>query len=468
MWIPRLRKDAEQLIIGKKVEPGEGRTLCLQIRLQLLLDMVQGVVGPLEALKNPGNVERIHAELVLLAHLAEQVLPELVNLLELCCFLWQLPLDVLCREDVLQIHPRSLDRVPLIDDIRRLVYSLLPDLHLLAYAMNEAAPHHRCDGHAVILAESDDILEVTQNPQVLLVPVVHDRQFQICPGSYHLLQRLFQSKLAAGICRNFGHILAVVEDPVALKLCQTDAARRCWTLVRQIDLLEDLLPMPRTESRVSKIQDAGHALTPFLDHPFDSDSHLIALQGLRQAICRLVRCHYLLVHSFDIHLDKLRHVPVVGHLLPLGGNLPKLELVIENFPRLCHLDELEVSIAFLLSLNLRGCTEQALVVSERMCSLFQHLDLGFQDLVQFFQYLMSDDDLLCINKTPSEELLRHTFHFLFHFQSPLVSLQRHLLFHLGNELAGFNHLLVGEIALLRLQTLIDNFVVAGHPYLVLP
>ena len=27
---------------------------------------------------------------------------------------------LLCREDVLQIHPRSLDRVPLIDDIRRL------------------------------------------------------------------------------------------------------------------------------------------------------------------------------------------------------------------------------------------------------------------------------------------------------------------------------------------------------------
>mmetsp|Transcript_13884 Transcript_13884/g.32983 ORF Transcript_13884/g.32983 Transcript_13884/m.32983 type:complete len:306 (+) Transcript_13884:8851-9768(+) len=305
MRIARLRQDAEQLVIGKKIKPGECSSLCLQVSFQLLLHVIQGIVCPLQALQDPWDVECIHAQLLLLANLPEQILPVFVHLLELGSFLGELTLDILCREDVLQVHPRALYGVPLIYHVCRLVDPLLPQLDLLSNSMNESASHHCCNGHAMVLTQCDDICQVAKNPEILLVSMIHNWQLQVCPSSDDLLQGLFQCKLAARICRDFRDVLAVLENAIALQLCKADAAGRSRTLVSQVDLFEQLLPVPRAKSRISQIQDARHALAPFVDHALYPHSHLITIQRSCQAIGSLVGGHDLLVHSLHIHLDKL-------------------------------------------------------------------------------------------------------------------------------------------------------------------
>lgn len=91
--------------------------------------------------------------------------------------------------------------------------------------------------------------------------------------------------------------------------------------------------------------------------------------------------------AFPSVLHELRDVPVVRHLLPLRRDLPELQLVVKDLPRLRHLRELEVAAALLLRQHLRRSAQKALVVREGGGALFQDLHLGLLDLVQLFQDL---------------------------------------------------------------------------------
>jgi hypothetical protein len=51
MRIPRLREDAKKLVIRKEVEAREGCTLRFKVRLELLLDLIKGFVGPLKLIQ---------------------------------------------------------------------------------------------------------------------------------------------------------------------------------------------------------------------------------------------------------------------------------------------------------------------------------------------------------------------------------------------------------------------------------
>lgn len=64
--------------------------------------------------------------------LDHDILPKLINYYEFFVLLRQLLLDILCTENVLQIHPLSLTSQPLIDDLRDQKQSFLNDLHTLS------------------------------------------------------------------------------------------------------------------------------------------------------------------------------------------------------------------------------------------------------------------------------------------------------------------------------------------------
>jgi hypothetical protein len=95
------------------------------------LDLVQLPVAALEPLEK--NITA--ASLDYLGRLFSpdhDIFPELVNKHELFGFSWELLLDILGIENVLQVHPRLLENKPLINAVRDVSKFLLPRFDIVS------------------------------------------------------------------------------------------------------------------------------------------------------------------------------------------------------------------------------------------------------------------------------------------------------------------------------------------------
>lgn len=128
LGISSLREDLEELIVGEEVETRECSSLRLEVVFETLLDLIKILVVLLE----------LTQQLLIVAdfqHLwsflgpSHMVLPELINMLELLCLVWQLLLDVFSVENVLKIHPGLLENQPLVQQVRDVTETLLPPSH---------------------------------------------------------------------------------------------------------------------------------------------------------------------------------------------------------------------------------------------------------------------------------------------------------------------------------------------------
>jgi hypothetical protein len=112
-----LRKNLKKLIVRQEEETWEGTSLSFKIVFKALLDFVKLFVVVLEFTKKSVTTASIEHESVLFSS-EHCVFPELINLLELSSLIWQLLLDILGIENILEIHPGLLEDKPLINAIR--------------------------------------------------------------------------------------------------------------------------------------------------------------------------------------------------------------------------------------------------------------------------------------------------------------------------------------------------------------
>lgn len=138
LWLLALGQDLEEVVVGEKVEAGEGHLLLLEVRLEVLLDLLQHFVAlgqALQPLRGRARLERTRA----LPRVAHDLLELVVDLGELPALGGQLLADVARLEDGLQVHPLLLDLEPLIERVAEHAQVCLHAVHVLADARDEAA-----------------------------------------------------------------------------------------------------------------------------------------------------------------------------------------------------------------------------------------------------------------------------------------------------------------------------------------
>lgn len=95
------------------------------------------------------------------------IFPELVYGLEELCLLRELLLNVFSIEDVLEIHPLSLEGEPLVDNIRDVTEMLLPVFNLGSDLSDILRAHHCLDAHLIILKLGYGIFDITNDEAIL-------------------------------------------------------------------------------------------------------------------------------------------------------------------------------------------------------------------------------------------------------------------------------------------------------------
>jgi hypothetical protein len=107
----------QQLIVGEEVKPGKRGAFGLKKVVEALLDFIKRLVGIDKRFQQVGRSDlKDHVGIV--CTLVHAVHEELVDLMEALRLGGQLLLYVVGREDVLEVHPRTLARKPLIEDLR--------------------------------------------------------------------------------------------------------------------------------------------------------------------------------------------------------------------------------------------------------------------------------------------------------------------------------------------------------------
>ena len=167
LGITSLRQNLEQITVRQEVETREAATLVLQVLGQAVLDLIKDAVVALEfAEKN------LRASTLLyvgnLAHSVHELLPELVDHLELLGLLRQRLLHVLSREDVFEIHPRLLESEPLVDDPADDAELFLPLLDLGSDVDDVLATHAVTNRHLVVLKGLNDLLDLFADDEAVL------------------------------------------------------------------------------------------------------------------------------------------------------------------------------------------------------------------------------------------------------------------------------------------------------------
>mmetsp|Transcript_13597 Transcript_13597/g.34383 ORF Transcript_13597/g.34383 Transcript_13597/m.34383 type:complete len:360 (+) Transcript_13597:3477-4556(+) len=304
----------------------------------------------------------------------------------------------------------------------------------------------------MVLALRDDVREVAQDPQILLIPVVHDRQRQVGPGRDDRLQRLLELELAAGVRRDLRDGLLVIEDAIGFQHAQVHVRARRSALPRQVHQLEDLLPVAGPHGRIPEIHDDWHVLPPGLDHDLSPHGDLVAVQRLGEVVGHAEEVLDRLVHALAIDLGEVRRVPLLSQILPLCHHVPQLVLLVECLAGLRELLVVEVAI--------RGWhgTKKILVLPEGRRLLLGVLDLLLVDLVEFLQHLAGILDLLGVDEATLEQLLVGRFRVLLDFEGALVSLLDHGLVRLIDVALRLEHLSVGKVRRGCHQLVIDNRV----------
>lgn len=101
--------------------------------------------------------------------LTHVILPELVNVLELLRLSLKLSLDVLSVEDVLEVHPLTLEGSPLTNYIINGAEASLPFVgsDLLSDLFDVSGAKNALDNHDVVFQFSDDFLDLFDDKAVL-------------------------------------------------------------------------------------------------------------------------------------------------------------------------------------------------------------------------------------------------------------------------------------------------------------
>mmetsp|Transcript_66953 Transcript_66953/g.173604 ORF Transcript_66953/g.173604 Transcript_66953/m.173604 type:complete len:401 (-) Transcript_66953:1405-2607(-) len=387
-------------------------------------------------------MEGVHGISVRLPHLLECVLPELVYRLELGGLGWQLPLNVLGREDALQVHPSPLHLQPLVDGIRSQADLVFPNLDVAPDALHKAGAHHGLDLHGMVFKLRDDVSDVCQDPQVSRIPVIHHRQRQIIPSGLNLLQLLLERELAAGLAGDLGNQFLVLEDVVV------DERHKNERTGPHADRMPDAVPVPVLHGWVAEVHDDWHVALPLVDFRPDLCGHSIPLQSSGKLKSSLRVLDDLLVHLFHVQLLKFYSGPILLRVLPLVDQAPQLVFVGEETLGLFNLGELKTV----------GNVEQGLVLSEESRLLLQLREACLNGS-QLFKNALGIMDRILSNELTSLQLRRDVFRLLFNTLGVRLQVLDHLLPLLLDVNIGLDYFFVSEIVVFGMQNFQLDFIV---------
>mmetsp|Transcript_1967 Transcript_1967/g.4470 ORF Transcript_1967/g.4470 Transcript_1967/m.4470 type:complete len:317 (-) Transcript_1967:3047-3997(-) len=213
LHVARLGQDLEQLVVGEEVEAGERHPLKLQVLLERLLDLIEGLVPLLEVIRKPGLGPSPHTVGVFIG-LLHDPLETLVNVEELLRLQWELPLNVGGREDGFQVHPVLLHPEPLVEGILHHPYIGLHLLHLRPDPPHVSARHDRADGNHTLVQKRLDLVNPSQDEHVLGLLEAVEGELSVPPLLLQLPEHRLQHALLRRLRRDLLDLLLVVHHAV--------------------------------------------------------------------------------------------------------------------------------------------------------------------------------------------------------------------------------------------------------------
>jgi hypothetical protein len=143
------------------------------------------------------------------------ILPEFVYSLKEFSFLRQLLLDILGIEDVLKIHPLSLESEPLVNHIRYVSEMLLPLFNLSSYFSNILRTHHCLNTHLVIFKLGNRIFHITNDESIFRVTIAQNcENCFVKPECRNLIQRRVNICFSTSKSGNFFNFLVFFHDTI--------------------------------------------------------------------------------------------------------------------------------------------------------------------------------------------------------------------------------------------------------------
>lgn len=217
--VSRLRKNFEQLIIGQKVKSWESSSFNFKIVLHLLLNLFKLLIVLLEFSEQVFAGAAVEDQRLLVS-LDHGVLPKLVHNNELSIFLRQLLLNVLCTENVFQIHPLSLASQPLIDDFRNQHELLFQLFNLFSNFSHISRAHHGLNFKLMVIQSLHDVFHRANYELVLAFTIRIDYKVQLTPFPFNFLKLILNFFLACSSGRNLLHRIEFLTDSVLKKFIQ--------------------------------------------------------------------------------------------------------------------------------------------------------------------------------------------------------------------------------------------------------
>ena len=197
MRVARLRKDFDELVVRKKVEPRKRKTLCLQIILQALLNVLQQQVVLLKLPQQFIAVANFDHHWLFI-RFVHNVLPEFINAQELLSFRGQLLLNVLSSENIFEVHPLSLALQPFVQNFADQHQLFFPLFDLSSNGLDVPCSEHRLDWHLMIIQILENFLNGAQHELILCLSIRVHNKAQFAPFQCNLLNAFLDLRLTGG------------------------------------------------------------------------------------------------------------------------------------------------------------------------------------------------------------------------------------------------------------------------------
>ena len=219
--ISSLGKNLQKLIIRQEEETWEGTSLCLEIVFKALLNLIKISIVLLESSEKCITIAHLSNKRHLLGS-QHVVFPELINALELFCFVGQLLLDILSIENVLQVHPGLLEHQPLVNDVGYVSELLLPDLNLVSDFSDVLGPHRSLNSHLMVLQLSDKIINLSDKEPVLGISVPPTNEVRLIPKGSDLADGLQDTGFSSSKRRDLLNSVEVLIDALLQQLVESE------------------------------------------------------------------------------------------------------------------------------------------------------------------------------------------------------------------------------------------------------
>jgi len=206
----RLRQNLQQILVAKEVQPGEDEPLRLEVVLQrpLYLLHLHGIrLQALEQVRRRGSPKRIR----LIVRAPHQLLPELLDRVERLGLGHQLPLDVLCGEDLLQVQPPLLAQDPLVQRLREQGEPPVPVLYKDFDRGHVPRGLDGGHGYLALLEQDLDLVRGCDDEGVARV-VFDEAQVGLFPGVDYLVEHGLEGGLVGGQGADVCDLLAILQD----------------------------------------------------------------------------------------------------------------------------------------------------------------------------------------------------------------------------------------------------------------